>query len=485
VPIFHSGALVGYSSMFGHMMDVGGRVPGSQVSDALSIWDEGLRIPPIKIIERGTLNVTALAIILNNTRTPDMNHSDLMAIVAACRAAEARVLDLCERFGRETYMAACDELLERTKQGMIKLVRRYIPEEKAVFWDWVDDDGRGNGPFKLQLTIWREGDRAFFDWTGTDPQAPGSINFHIHESLCKMFFGVYLIMVFDPAILFNEGYNEVFEVILPEGSLLNPKFPAPLSNRLNIHTRFFDCQSGALGQKAPELAMAAGYGTSPYLVYYGEDESGDYFQMVELLFGGLPGREIGDGLDGHSWWPLFRTTPAEYMESYYPVVLERYEPVIDTGGAGLCRGGCGIEKQYLFRRPGAVNVNDDRAIMDPWGLGGGRSGGRSAKAILRADGTREELPSKIDNVPVQAGDRILFRTAGAGGWGDPLERDPALVERDVRRRLVSRESAERDSGVIPAAPAATEARRAELRAARGELSRFDFGELPAGLVPPR
>ena len=484
VPIFHKDVLVGFSSLFGHMMDVGGRVPGSQVTDALSIWDEGLRIPPVKILERGQLNKAALRIILNNTRTPDMNHSDLMAIIAACRAAEARVLDLCERFGRETYMAACDALLERTKQGMIRLVRLYIPEEKVTFWDWVDDDGRGSAPLKLQLTIWREGDKAFFDWTGTDPQTPGSVNFHIHESLCKMFFGVYLIMAFDPAILFNEGYNDVFEVVLPEGSLLNPKFPAPLSNRLSIHTRFFDCQSGALGQRAPDLSMAAGYGTSPYLVYSGTDDNGDYFQMVELLFGGLPGRPADDGLDGHSWWPMFRTTPAEYMESYYPVVLERYEPVTDTGGPGLHRGGTGIEKQYQFRCAGEVTVNDDRALLSPWGIGGAKHGGRSSKTIIRRDGTRKDLPSKIDNVPVKAGDRLLFRSAGAGGWGDPLERPAWKVERDVRRRLVSEESARRDYGVVPGEAAATEALRAQLRAERGQPARFDFGELPDSLAAP-
>ena len=304
--------------------------------------------------------------------------SNIPAVIRSF-GAEARVVDICNRFGRDTYMAACDALLERTRQGMIKLVHKYIPEEKVTFWDWVDDDGLGNGPFKLQLTIHREGDVAVFDWTGTDPQAPGSINFHIHESLCKLFFGVYLIMAFDPTILFNEGYNSVFKVILPEGSLLNPKFPAALSNRLNVHTRFFDCQSGALGQKAPELSMAAGYGTSPYFVYHGEDENGDYFQMVELLFGGLPGRPVGDGLDGHSWWPLFRTTPAEYMESYYPVVVERYEPVMDTGGAGLHRGGCGIEKQYLFLRPGAFTVNDDRAVLDPWGSAVARAAAVAAR----------------------------------------------------------------------------------------------------------
>ena len=207
--------------------------------------------------------------------------------------------------------------------------------------------------------------------------------------------------------------------------------------------------------------------------------------MVELLFGGLPGRPAGDGLDGHSWWPLFRTTPAEYMESYYPVVVERYEPVIDSGGAGLHRGGTGIEKVYLFRSSGAFTVNDDRALLEPWGIGGGKHGGRSTKTLLRTDGTEEELPSKIDNVRVQPGDRLIFRTAGAGGWGDPLARPPEAVERDVRRRLVSREAAKTEYGVVVGDADATVELRVELRAGRGETpSRFDFGALPAGLEPP-
>ena len=176
---------------------------------------------------------------------------------------------------------------------MAHIIRRYIPEEPATFTDWVDDDGLGNGPFKMVLTIWREGDVCHADWTGTDDQAPGSINFHIHEGLCKLFLGIYMIMAFDPEILFNDGIYDVFEVTLPEGSLLNPKFPAPLSNRLNVHTRLFDCMSGALGQKAPELSMAAGYGTSPFFVFSGYDADGEYFQFVELLFGGLPARVQG------------------------------------------------------------------------------------------------------------------------------------------------------------------------------------------------
>ena len=367
---------------------------------------------------------------------------------------------------------------------MAQIIRRYIPEEPQSFTDWVDDDGCGNGPFKMVLTIWREGDVCHADWTGTDEQAPGSINFHIHEGLCKLFLGIYMIMAFDPEILFNDGIYDVFEVTLPEGSLLNPKFPAPLSNRLNVHTRLFDCMSGALGQKAPELSMAAGYGTSPFFVFSGYDADGEYFQFVELLFGGLPARYKADGLDGHSWWPLFRTTPAEYAESYYPVRIASYVPARDTGGAGFHRGGTGIEKTYVFTGPGAFTVNDDRAMIPPWGINGGRHGGCSTKTLIRATGEVVELASKIDQVPVGAGDTLVFRTAGAGGWGDPLERDPQLVLRDVLRDLVSKEAAIRDYGVAVDGTvvdtAATEVERGRLRDARGPVQPFDFGHAPTG-----
>ena len=160
-------------------------------------------------------------------------------------------------------------LLDRTREAMKVLIQKYIPEEPVTFTDYVDDDGLGNGPFKMTLSIYRRGEIAMFDWTGTDPQAEGPINFHIHEGLCKLFFGVYMIMAFDPSVLFNEGFYDLFEIVLPEGSLLNPRFPAALSNRLNTHTRFFDCQAGALGQRAPHLSMAAGYGTSPHFIFTG------------------------------------------------------------------------------------------------------------------------------------------------------------------------------------------------------------------------
>ena len=208
---------------------------------------------------------------LNNSRTPDMNRSDLMALIAGCRTASRRVRELCDRFGRETYMAACDMLLDRTREAMKVLIDKYIAVEPVSFTDYVDDDGCGNGPFKMTLSIYRRGDKAVFDWTGTDDQAEGPINFHIHEGLCKLFFGVYMIMAFDPSILFNEGFYDLFEVVLPGGSLLNPPFPSRALESPQYAYTVFRLPGRALGQRAPHLSMAAGYGTSPHFIFTGVD----------------------------------------------------------------------------------------------------------------------------------------------------------------------------------------------------------------------
>ena len=484
LPIFHQGVHVGYSSMFGHMVDVGGKVPGSMPADAHSIWEEGLRVPPVKIYERGVLNEGVLKIMLNNSRTPDMNRADLMALIAGCRTAARRVEEVCDRFGRETYLQSCDMLMSRTREAMRQLIRKYIPEEPVTFTDYVDDDGLGNGPFKMHLSIQRRGDVAVVDWTGTADQAEGPINFHIHEGLCKLFFGVYMIMAFDPKVMFNEGFYDLFEIVLPEGSLLNPRFPAALSNRLNTHTRFFDCQAGALGQKAPHLSMAAGYGTSPHFIFTGRDKNDRYFQLMELLFGGVPGRPLGDGFDGHAWWPLFSATPIEYIENYYPVVVESYRPVQDGGGAGLHRGGAGIEKIYRVLEPGSVSIHDDRETVAPWGINGGLHGGTSSKWLQKAGSDeRERIPSKIDNLKVEPGDKVIFITAGSGGWGDPLDRPAAQILQDVANGIVSHQMAERDYGVVFAGndavdDAATEELRAKMRTERGLPPEFDFGTIP-------
>jgi len=429
-----------------------------------------------------------------------MNRADLMAIIASCRTAEKRVIELCNRFGRDVYLAATQALLDRTYRAMKELIVRNLPEEPQSFEDYVDDDGLGNGPFKMKLTIWREGHEAYFDWTGTDPQAMGPINFYLNESMFKMFIGVYLIMVFDPQILFNDGFYPLLHVTMPKGSLIQPEFPAALGCRTHALTRLFDVLGGALAKRAPEFTTAAGYGTSPYLLYSGYDKDGEFFYLMEINYGGIPGRPIGDGMDGHSWWPLFTNIPTEYLESYYPIRIERYTSIMDSGGAGFHRGGNGIEKIYTFLEPGEISIHDDRWLTPPWGNVSGKPGSRSSKLLVRTDGSKQVLPSKCDQIAVEPGDQLIYRTAGGGGWKDPLTRPPEAVQRDVRYGLVSREKALNDYGVVlrddlTIDEAATEAKRAELAAARGEIKSFDFGppleellanaEAETGLPAPR
>ena len=235
------------------------------------------------------------------------------------------------------------------------------------------------------------------------------------------------------------------------------------------------------------------------MLYSGWDGSGDFFYSMEILYGGIPGRPIGDGMDGHSWWPLFENIPTEYLEAYYPMRIDGYTTIKDSGGAGLHRGGNGVEKRYVYLEPGEVSIHDDRWLTRPWGVLGGQPGERSEKILVRADGTEERLPSKCDNVEVEPGDMLVYRTAGGGGWKDRLDRPVEAVARDVELGLVSREKALASYGVVladdgAADAAATEQERERQRAERGEALAFDFGppldevlancKAETGLEPP-
>ncbi|CAI50888.1 N-methylhydantoinase (ATP-hydrolyzing) B (plasmid) [Natronomonas pharaonis DSM 2160] len=483
-PIFYEGDLVGFSSQWGNLMDVGGKTPGSMPVQAQTIFEEGMRLPPVKLYKAGEIDSELLQTFAHNTRLPEHAEADIKALAAGTKAAETRVHELCDRFGKETYMEGCDAILDRTREGMINLIHEFIPEgERYTFEDYVDDDGMGNGPIKLRLEIYREGDTVYLDWTGTDEQVPGTVNFLLNEKMFKMFTGVFLIMAFDPLLTFNDGYYDLFDVTLPEGSVVQPEFPAALGNRLPLMARQFDVLQATFSKLIDGFSVAGSYGTSPNLVYAGTDSEGNEFQMLEILYGGIPARPGGDGLDGHSWWPLFRTVPAEYQEAYYPLTIDEYSTRSDTGGAGEFRGGHGITKVYTFEEPGAITFQDDRAHTYPWGVDGGKHAQTSKKRLIRTDGTEEALPSKVENVPVEAGDKLVFSTAGGGGLGDPLERDPETVAVEVQRGLVSPDAAESEYGVVvtddgTVDEAATEARRAERRESRDDPGAFDYGPLP-------
>jgi N-methylhydantoinase B len=294
-----------------------------------------------------------------------------------------------------------------------------------------------------------------------------------------MFFGIYMIMVFDPQILFNDGFYDLVEVKIPEGSLLKPRFPAALSCRTHALGRIFDVLGGLLGQRQPEFLCAAGFSSSPHLMYSGYTKGGEWYQLFQIGFGGIPGRPFGDGPDGHSLWPSFTNVPNEFLEAYFPLRIERYETVADSGGPGFFRGGNGIEIVYCFLEPGEISIHDDRWFTYPWGVNGGLPGGRSRKLMVRTDGSKEVLPSKCDRIKVLPGDLLHYITWGGGGWGDPLTRDAKLVAKDVSRGLVTHMGAKNygivitDKGDVD--EEATVKLREQIKSQRGPVQIFDFG----------
>ena len=485
VPVFKDGRHIAWSAMFGHMSDNGGMVPGSIPIAATNIFQEGIRIPPVKLYKRGELQSDILELILHNVRTSQWNRFDLNALVAACNTAAKRCVELAGRFGDDVFHSTMGIMLERNYEAMKHVIAMVVPEQPREFTDYICDDGMGMGPYPIHCKMWREGDKAIFDFEGTAPQAQSSVNFFMNEDMFKMFFGSFTINIVDPQIAFNDGFYDLVDVRIPQGTLLKPNFPAALSGRTHALGRIFDVLGALLGMGAPdEMLSAAGFSDSPHLFFSGYDRrpgrKNEWFQLFQIGFGGVPGRPIGDGPDGHSLWPGFTNVPNEFIEFYFPLRIERYETIADSGGAGLHRGGNGLTVAYRFLVDGEVGIHDERWLTHPWGVNGGDPGMRSTKRIVRVDGSEEWLPAKCESIKVKEGDLLYFNTWGGGGWGDPVLRDPDLVRQDVERGLVTTIGALRygvvitDRGQVDAT--ATQAKREAMRIENpntGEL--FNFG----------
>jgi N-methylhydantoinase B len=502
MPIYKEGRVIGWAAMFGHMTDSGGRVPGSMPTDAQQIYEEGIIIPPLKLYTKGVLQSDILNLILHNCRMAQWNRSDLNALIAGCRLAATRVTELSTRFGDDVYFSALNELLDRTKRAVRELLLANIPEEKQTFEDWVCDDGMGMGPYRIACTMWREGEKLIMDFAGTDPQSAGAINFYCNEEMMKMYCGVFMIYLADPQILFNDGFYDLMEFRIPKGSLLAPQKPAALSGRTHALARVVDVLNGLFGQGNPDYLCAAGFSASPHFFFSGHNEHGEWFQQYQIGFGGIAGKPSGDGADGHAMWPDFTNVPNEFVEAMYPLRIETYTAIPDSGGAGLHRGGNGVHTGYRFLRKGQVSIHDDRWLTHPWGVKGGTPGARSSKILERADGTRSVLPSKCDRINVVPGDILQFKTWGGGGWGDPFERPVEKVLYDVEGGLLTIEGAKRygvvileSEGDFSVDAAASETLREEMREARGnDIPLFDKGgdladliarcEAETGLAPP-
>ncbi len=498
MPVFYDGQVINWSAMFGHLTDIGGKTPASMPVDSTDYYQEGIIIPPLKIISKGELQKDLLKLILHNCRIPEWNSADFNAIVAACRTGRNRCIEMADRFGLDMFLSALDALLERNHRSMRRLVLETVPEEKVHFEDYICDDGIGMGPYKIACDLWREGDKMIFDFKDTDPQSQGCVNFLLSDQMFKMFCAQFMVNMFDPDILLNDGFFPLLEIRIPEGSLLKPIKPAALNGRTHAMGRIFDIISGLFGKSNPDYLCAAGFSSSPHFMFSGHDAKRKWFLLMQIGFGGVPGKPSGDGLDGHSLWPKFKNIPNEYMEAYFPIRIERFESIPDSGGAGCHRGGNGVRTEYAFSVPGTVSVHDDRWLTYPWGVKGGAPGARSAKMLVRVDGSRTLLPAKADNIKVDVGDRLIFSTWGGGGWGNPLDRDLEAIAYDLESGLLTPRGA-RAYGVVAASDGtidtdATKRLRDQIRAGQGAPALFDFGgsvpELVArcaeetGLEPP-
>lgn len=479
MPAFLEGRLIGWSAIFGHQTDIGGSVPGSMPIGAHDLFEEGIVIPLVKLYSKGVEQQDITKLLIANSRTPHWIRADLNALVSGARLGRNAIVEMATRFGMDALHSATEALKTRCYTAMQQVIRTLIPEQKTSFEDYLCDDGMGVGPFKLQCTVWREDDTAYFDFAGTDPQSAASINLPYNPQMFRMLTGQLLVFVFDPGIVVNDGFRDLIQVSFPKGSWLNPTYPAATSGRTHGLGRLFDVVSGALGQGAPEYMCAAGFSSSPHFVYSGKRESGEDFLLFQVAFGGIPGRPAGDGIDCHSVWPKFRNMPNEYIEAHFPIIVDSYRTIQDSGGPGLHRGGNGLEVIYRFLEPGTISIHDDRWLTYPWGINGGRAAQRSRKVLLRANGTRLPLASKCDGIEVGPGDRLIFATWGGGGWGDPLERPLDAVQRDIVRSAVSTQGARRygvvigDDGSID--EYATDALRRQLRGERGKPSWIDRG----------
>lgn len=458
VPIFWEARLIAWGIAWGHHMDIGADAPAAMPTQATEIFHEGLQIPPVKLYERGRLNRGVLDIVARNSRTPEMMVGDTLALSAAGKIAERRLHELCATFGLDAVLDTFQVLFERARETMRRLIA-LLPAEPVAFEDVLDGDGISDEPLVIRLTLRRAGERAILDYTGTSPQCAGPLNLPLNASLQKMrLYNVLRLAAgsridIDPQLDANQGVEDLVDVIIPEDCLLRPTYPAPVSLRHLTAGRLIEVLQGILAQIFPETIPAAANGSLNCYSLLGHGRAPeDRWLCFEVTAAGGGARPFGDGIDAYCWNNRLKNAPVEFVETVYPVRIEQYSLRPGSAGPGRYRGGYGLMRAIRALRPARLYFLDERQRTQPWGLRGGGAAAANDAYIERADGTIVMLPGKFDRYPVAPGDMFVMRTGGGGGWGDPYERDPELVRRDVACGLLTVEQARRWYGVVIAEP---------------------------------
>jgi N-methylhydantoinase B len=473
-PIFHEGERLAFAATICHQTDMGGRVAGSNASDSTEIYQEGLRIPPVKMYDAGEPNETLFRLLEKNIRMPARVFGDLRAQLAACHIAEAAFHRLVARHGAPQVQTYMDEILDYTER-LTRASLSQLPDGEWSFEDWIDDDGIDYGkPIRLFVTLRKAGDTLVADWTGTSPQVKGAINNTASFTKAATFTCLKSVLAHD--VLCNAGFYRAIEVIAPPGTIANGVLPAASAARGLTGFRMLDTCFGALAQMLPDRSIAASEGGNTGVSIGGYYPDRRPFIFVEFICSAWGGRAWADGLDGNAnMLANMSLPPVEITEAEQPLQILCTEFIQDVGGPGKHRGGMSIRRDYkLLAEEAVLQVRADRHDIRPYGLYGGQPG-RPARNVLNPGPGARELPGKL-TMTMKGGDVFRHEQPGPGGWGDPLKRDPARVLRDARNELVSLGAARDDYGVVidvetwTVDHARTAQRRAELRAQRGSAA---------------
>jgi len=445
-PIFVEGEQLAIAATISHQADIGGRVPGSNASDSTEIFQEGLRIPPIKLYMGGELNETMWRLIEKNVRIPIQVLGDMRAQLSACTIAENQFLELVGRFGLETTRFYMGEVIDHTER-LTRAAIRKLPDGEYAFEDWVDDDGIDRDrAIRLLCKITKRDDAIKVDWAGSSEQVKGAINCTLSFTKAVSYAAIRSVLDFD--IPCNEGLFRAIDVTAPPGTVTNMVLPAACAARGLTGFRMGDCVFGALAMMLKDEVGAASDGGNTGVSIGGYDKSRRPFIFVDFACGSWGGRPWGDGVQGNSnMFANMASQSVELIESQNPIQILRYELIPDRAGAGKYRGGVPYRRDYLFTEDEAVlQVRSDRRRFRPYGLYGGHAG-RPSRNVLNPDKEARLLDSKL-TMHLRRGDVFRHELPGGGGWGDPLDRDPSNVLSDVRNEYISVDGANRDYGVV-------------------------------------
>ncbi len=448
-PVYCEDKLCAFTANIAHWTDIGGRSPGvGTAGDSTEIYQEGLRIPPIRLSREDNIREDVVHLMLSNMRSREEREGDLRAQIAALKLGERRLIELISDYGPDRIRKIIENIYAYSRKWMRKALRD-IPEGTYAFTDKMDDDGISDKslPIKVKIEISHKPEPEIrFDFNGTADQGAGGINMVWQALLATVLYAVKAVIA--PGVPINAGFREVIKINAPAGSLVNAEAPAAVGGRTDTAQRVVDVILGALSEAVPEKVMAASNGATTAIILGGTKRlSGQDFVYVEALGGGMGARSGKDGQDGVQVHITNTSNmPVEAMEMEYPLRVLRYQLVADSGGAGKHRGGLAIRKEIQALKPVVFSAHSDRHRIPPWGLKGGQAGACGKFRILKGEEGKQPLKSKISEILIQENEVLSAQTAGGGGWGPPKERNKDKIADDIAMGKISPEQAQQQYG---------------------------------------